>query len=186
MQISDLSSQLQQDATNAVPPFGAASIKIARQLGSVATSFLLEQIGGRGATAFLALEALRESDPGAYDSIPASERADIYASALQSNIFYNAWGVPGHQLTSTAYALISLGEVAIEALKPFLVDQRRAPLSGSKDATVSSIYHNRVCDYAWVFICEIRHQPYMYVQNPVERDRSIEALRQELQGNKGA
>jgi len=185
MQILELSTQLQEDAANAVPPFGAESIKIARQLGSLATSFLLEQIWGGGNTGFLALEALREADLVAYNSLPARDRAEIYVYALQNNIFYNSWGVPGHQLTATAYALISLGEKAIDVLKPLLVDQRPAPLSGSKNATASAVYGNRLCDYCWVFISEIRHQPYIYARDPIERDHAIATLQQELQDKAG-
>jgi hypothetical protein len=180
MQISELLNQLQQDAMQDVPPFGAESIRITRQLGASATSFLLGQIEARGKTAFLALEALRESDLDAYDLIPAEERAEIYVGALLSNIFYNAWGIPGYQLTATSHALISLGEKAVAVLKPLLSDQRPAPQSGSKEAMASSTYGNRVCDYAWIFISEIKHQPYSYSQNPAERDRAIEELRKSL------
>lgn len=185
MQIAELATQLQEDAADDIPPFGAESIKMARQLGSVATNFLLEQVKNRENTAFLALEALREVDPGIYNSLPVRDRAEVYVNALQHSIFYNAWGVPGYQLTATAYALISLEEDAISVLKPLLTDKRLAPLSGSEDATISSVYGNRVCDYAWVFINEIRHQPYTYAENPTERDRAIEALQQELQDKTG-
>ncbi len=98
---------------------------------------------------------------------------------------FDSWGVPGHQLTATAYALISLGEKAIDVLKPLLVDQRPAPLSGSKNATASAVYGNRLCDYCWVFISEIRHQPYIYARDPIERDHAIATLQQELQDKAG-
>lgn len=182
MQIPILSTQLQEDVTQAVPPFGAESIKIARRLGTAATSFLLEQIRTQGNTAFLALEALRVADQDAYNHLPGRERAEIYVNALRNNVFYNSWGLPGYQLSDTSYALISLKEDAVPLLIPLLSDQRPAPLSGSEDATTSTMYENRVCDYAWVFISEIREQSYTYSQHPVERDRAIETLRQELSG----
>ena len=177
MQISELIIHLQEEAAHEMPPFGAESIKIAHRLGSDATSFLLEQLETGGWTAFLALEALRESDTVSYSSIPARKRVGIYVEVLRHSIFYNAWGLPGYQFTNTAYALISLGEEAFAALKPLLDDQRPAPLSGSQDATTSAMYGNRICDYAWVLICEIRGQSYTYFCSAAERDREIEKLR---------
>ena len=108
------------------------------------------------------------------------ERADIYVDALKNSLFYNAWGLPGYQLTVTAHALIDLEEKATEALRPLLTDYRLAPLSGSEDATTSTMYGNRICDYAWVLICEIRGRPYEYLESPSERDQEIEKLRQDL------
>jgi hypothetical protein len=180
---SDLSVQLREDTALNVPPFGADSIRIARDSGSKATSFLLQEVKDGGSTAFLALEALREADPVAYSALPARKRAEVYVNALKSSIFYNAWGLPGYQLTPTAHAVISLGDDAVRALKPLLGDLRPAPLSGSQDATTSSMYGNRVCDYAWVFINEIEDQPYVYSQDPAERDRAIAVLLQKLQGD---
>src|SRR5262249_13392171 len=113
-------------------------------------------------TAFLGFEAFGESDTVSYNLIPDRERGRIYDRGLRHSIFYNAWGLPGYQFTNTAYALISLGEEAFAALKPLLDDQRPAPLSGSQDATTSAMYGNRICDYAWVLICEIRGQSYIY------------------------
>ncbi len=182
LQLSNLAIQLQEDAARAVPPFGAESVKIARILGPAATNLLLQEIAVRGNTALLALEALREANPSAYSALPVRERADIYVSSLQSSIFFNAWGLPGYQLTPTAQALIALGDDAVPALEPLLAAHQPAPLSGSQDATTSKMYGNRICDYAWVFICEIKRRPYTYDHSPTERDQAIVTLRQELQG----
>ena len=165
-----------------MPPFGAESVKLARQLGANATKVLLQHIQARGKTALLALEALREADRKAYDSIPVAERTEIYVHSLESSHFYNTWGLPGYQLTPTSQALIALGDEAVSRLRPLLEYQRPAPLSGSQDATTSKMYANRVCDYAWVFIAEIKHKHYKYFQSPNERDRVIEALRRQLHG----
>jgi hypothetical protein len=183
MELSTLRTQLQEDAAQAVPPFGANSLKLARQLGRQATNLLRGEIEARGDTAFLALEALREADQAGYNSLPARERAAVYVDALKKSVFYNSWGLPGYRFTATTDALIALGEEAIRALKPLLSDCRTAPLSGSEDATTSTIYGNRLCDYAWVLISEIMGRPYLYSRNLAERDRAIGALRQELQGN---
>jgi hypothetical protein len=185
MQESNLEAQLREDTARAVPPFGAESIKIARHLGPEATAFLLHEIRAGGNTAFLALEALRESNPSAYSALSVQERARIYVDALKNSNFFNAWGLPGYQLTPTAHALIDLGDDAVWALELLLHDCRHAPLSGSQDATTSSMYANRICDYAWVFINEIKHWPYVYSQDPAERDRARETLTRELQVMKG-
>jgi hypothetical protein len=180
MQESELQKQLREDAAQEVPPFAADSVRLARQMGAAASGPLLEQIKAQGKTSFLALEALREADPDAYRSLSGSLRAGIYGEALRAAGFYNAWGVPGYQLTDTARAFIALGEDAVAVLKPLLDDEREAPLSGSQSATTSRMYGNRVCDYAWVFISEIRHQPYNYSRDAAERNRAIEKLRQSL------
>jgi hypothetical protein len=185
VELSRLETQLQEDAAQGVPPFGAASLKMARELGPKATSLLLDEIKAHGNTAFLALEALREADPARYNSLTARERVDIYVDALRNSSFYNAWGPPGYQLTATAHALIDLGEDAVAALKPLLSDPQEAPLSGSEDATTSTMYGNRLCDYAWVLISEIMRRPYVYSQDPAERDQAIQALSQELQDKTG-
>lgn len=177
---SELETQLREEAAQDVPPFGAESIKIARRLGTDASSLLLQHVAAKGETAFLSLEALREADPTAYHSLPVQQRVSIYMKILRSNIFYNAWGLPGYQLTETSHALISLGDAAISALKPLLTDQRLAPVSGSEDATTSTMYGNRVCDYAWVFISEILGRPYNYSTDTRERDVQIVDLRRTL------
>jgi hypothetical protein len=178
MQQSELAKQLDSDAAREVPPFGAESIETARQQGAAATDILLEHVNARGATAFLALEALREANPNAYHSLPARERAEIYVNALRTNTFFNAWGLPGYQLTETARALVALGDEAVAALKPLLADKREAPLSGSQDATTSDAYGNRICDYAWVLLSEIKHLPYTYFKDSNQRDAAMKDLNQ--------
>lgn len=185
MQLSKLAKQLQEDVARAVPPFGAESLNIARNLGPRATDLLLHEISARGDTAFLALEALREADQAGYNSIAARERANIYVDALKQSSFFNAWGLPGYQLTPTAHALMTLGQDAVAVLEPLLVDRRPALMSGSRDATTSTAYGNRLCDYAWVLISEIRRRPYVYSQDPAERDQAIQALRDELNEKTG-
>jgi hypothetical protein len=183
-----LERQLEQDAEAGSPPFGAESIATARRLGRGATDLLLGRIRARGRTAFLALEALRAADENAFTALPTIEKAEIYSEALSSNVFFNAWGVPGYQLTETSRALISLGEEAIDPLRRLLDKQEPAPLSGSQEATTSRMYGNRIRDYAWVFINEILGHPYVYALDPAERDARISDLRRALgsdQGNAG-
>lgn len=181
----ELVRQLERDAEAEAPPFGAESIEIARRLGKAASDFLLAEIRARGRTAFLALEALRSADPDAYRSLPGPEKAGIYADALKRNLFFNAWGLPVHQLTDTSRALIALGQDAVLPLRRLLDDHEPAPLSGSQDATTSTLYGNRICDYAWVFVSEILGRPYVYEMDPKERDRQIDDLRHALSSGEG-
>lgn len=181
MESSNLEGQLLKDAAHEVPPFGAESIKLARDEGPKATPVLMRHIKAGKTTALLALEALREADFESYDSIPPSERVEIYARALKNSNYYNAWGLPGHQLTATARALIALKVAAIPSLQSLLADRRSAPLEGSQDATTSAMYRNRVCDYAWIFLAEIKNQHYEYSQSPEVRDAAIEAMRKQLE-----
>jgi hypothetical protein len=170
---------LTEDARREVPPFGAESIRMARELGPAAIEVVKPRVLAQDDTALLALEALRAASREAYDLLPSELRARTYASALARNAFYNTWGLPGFQLSDTAEALIALGKDALPALRPLLRDQREAPLSGSKDATTSRMYANRVCDYAWVLISEILGRPYEYALDPAARDQSIASLLRE-------
>jgi hypothetical protein len=178
--LSALTTSLQQDVQRDIPPFGANSVKLARQLGTAATGVLVRAVRARGSDAFLALEALRAADPAAYGTQPAADRAAIYAFALQHNAFFNSWGQPGMSLSDTARAFAALGDAAVAALAPLLADRRPAPSSGSQDATLSKMNGNRVCDYAWVLISEARGASYVYESAPADRDREIDAMRASL------
>jgi hypothetical protein len=178
--LNALETSLQQDAAHDIPPFGADSVKLARKIGPPAKTTLVQHVQARGSDAFLALEALRVADPFGYAALPAGERAQVYASALQRNVFFNSWGQPGGSLTETAHAFAALGDAAVAVLAPLLDDQRVAPSSGSQDATLSQMNGNRVCDYAWVLISEARHADYVYLVSPTDRDQDIAAMRASL------
>lgn len=175
-----LEAQLIDDARREIPPFGAESAHLARSIGAAATPILMKQIDQAEAPAFLALEALHGADPKAYSALSAETKGKIYVRTLSKNIFYNAWGIPGHYLTDTAKHLIGLGKQILPFLLPLLQERRAAPLSGSQDATTSQMYGNRLCDYAWVFMNEILDRRYTYPRAPAERDPLIAALHREL------
>lgn len=176
MELPELDALIEREAVDEIPPFGARSVSLARELGPRARGLLVEKVRSGGCSAFLALEALRESDAEAFDRLSAEGRAQIYVDALRRNAFFNAWGVPGYNLTATSRALIALGEAAVSTLAPLLPDKSKAPLEGSRDATTSAIYQNRICDYAWLFLSEIRGLAYTYSRNPADRDRHIGSL----------
>lgn len=138
-ELAALATSLQQDAARDVPPFGAASVQQARTLGAKAGPLLVEHVRARGRDALLALEALRAADPAGYAALPATERAEIYAQALQHATFFNTWGQPGNKLSETAHAFAALGDPAVAALAPLLDDRRPAPSSGSQEATLSQM-----------------------------------------------
>lgn len=176
-ELAALATNLQQDAARDVPPFAAESVQQARKLGAQASPLLVQHVQARGRDAMLALEALRGADPAGYAALPATERAEVYAAALQHNTFFNSWGQPGNKLSETAHAFAALGDAAVTALVPLLDDKRPAPSSGSQEATLSQMNGNRVCDYAWVLISEARHTEYGYLTSPADRDQDIAALR---------
>ncbi len=180
MSLAELASQLEQDAAQSVPPFGAESIRIAERGGQAAVPLLLEHIASRKATAFLALEALRLTDETAYAALPRRQRAEIYLNALRESRSFNTWGLPNLQLTDTAKALIGIQQDAVPGLTLLLSDKRSALLEGSKDGTTAVLYGNRVCDYAWVFLMQIKNRTYTYFQDSAERDKAIAALQHEL------
>ncbi|HET8756365.1 MAG TPA: hypothetical protein VFM58_10160 [Solirubrobacteraceae bacterium] len=171
-----LSAMLAREAAMGMPPEGSDSVARARALGSAATAQLEEEMSSGGVHALLALEALRAADPDAYATIPAAERAAVYAEALAASQSFNAWGLPGFALTDTSRAVVALGPDAVAALRPLLADERPAPLFGSQDATTSAAYGNRVRDYAFVLIAEILGLAYEYDESPADRDRQIAAL----------
>jgi hypothetical protein len=178
---SELDAQLERDSESQVPAFAATSVKLAREGGEKTTDFLLEKIHSGRPSAFIALEALREADVRSFDRIEAQERAAIYAAELRRNTYFNGWGLPGFYLTPTATALIGLREEAVAALAGSLNDTEPALLTGSEEATTSKIFGNRICDYAWVFINEIRGIAYAYSQHPADRDKGIKSLLRSLE-----
>lgn len=180
MNTDELDAQIAQDSADNVPPFSARAVQLARDLGAAATDLLRDHIRRGGPTAFIALEALRQSEPSAFEQIGRAERARIYADQLRESTFFNAWGLPGFKLTDTAMALIALGEEAVPVLAPLLDDNRPAPSEGSQDATVGAAYGNRVSDYAWVFISEITNKEYAYPKDVAARDGEIRSLSRSL------
>ena len=93
---------------------------------------------------------------------------------------FNAWGLPGFQLSPAAEAVVALGDDAIRSLAPLLDATRPAPLAGSQAATTASAYGNRVADYALVLLSRIAGAPDDYPADPAERDRRIADLRSRL------
>jgi hypothetical protein len=181
-ELAELGRLLAEEAALGVPPETAETVRRARELGPTAAPFLAQEAERGRSGSLLALEALRVADPKAYAAVPAAERAAIYARALRDSPVFNAWGVPGMQLTSTAQALIALGDDAVDALRPLLQDERPALLEGSQDATTSRYYANRVRDYALVLIDEILGLPYSYDVEPEARDAQIARLEARLTG----
>jgi hypothetical protein len=176
----DLTRLLEDEARLGMPPESSDTLARAFELGPAATPTLEAAARGGGAAGLLAVEALRASDPAAYDALPASERAAAYADALRTATIFNAWGHPPLGLSPAAQAFVALGPAAVEALKPLLDDTRPAPMFGSQDATTAHAYGNRVCDYAYALIEQIRGGEVDYPRSPEERDERIAALRAEL------
>jgi hypothetical protein len=72
-----------------------------------------------------------------------------------------------------AKALLELGDVAVSCLRPLLADSSAAPLFGSEEATLSSLYKYRRCDFAYRYLVKLRGGEPTFDRDPAERDRVI-------------
>jgi hypothetical protein len=174
-EIEDLIRLIRDDATGDLPPLASGGVARAQELGSRAAFALLEEIRRGGPSQFLALEALRVADPAAYESLPAQDRAAIYARTLAGSGVFNVWGLPTAP-SDTARALTTLGDAAARALAPLLHDERAARLIGSKPSTISQLEHYRVRDYAWAFICLATGRICPWNRDPRIRDEHIKKV----------
>ena len=124
--------------------------------------------------------------PDDYKKIPNATKADILVSALGHLIFLNDWGhLPAaHYDGKPAKALLETKKEAIAPLKGLLDDRSEAPFCGSKDATTSSSYGYRRCDFAYRYLSLILGRTPAFPTSPEERDKLIARLKEELNKDK--
>jgi len=175
--------QLRSDAVRQVPPFGSDGVRMAAAAGEAVSSALLGELQGDSFVALLALEALRAADRTAFERLPPSRRAQIYARALADSEMFNTWGAP-QRLSDTAHAFAALGADAVGVLLPLLEDRRDAPQEGSRNATASQLDRVRVRDYAWMLLCAASGRTCEWTRDPAVRDVAIDALAAELGGSR--
>jgi hypothetical protein len=123
-----------------------------------------------------ALFALRRGHPAIYSVIEPASRARVMCDALAHLVFYNDWGYldpGGSHDGEAAKALLELGDAAARCLRPLLADRSAAPLYGSEEATMSSLYKYRRCDFAYRYLVKLRGGEPAFDQDPAERDRAI-------------
>jgi hypothetical protein len=93
-------------------------------------------------------------------------------------VFYNDWGYlepGGSHDGEAARALLELGPAAANCLRPLLADRSTAPLFGSEEATLSSLYGYRRCDFAYRYLVKLRGGDPAFDRDPAQRDRAIAA-----------
>ena len=107
----------------------------------------------------------------------AERKAAILVDALRTQVFLNDFGLLDLSesfLRPAGKAVVELGEVALPALKGLLGDEGAAPLMGSEEATLASLYGYRRKDFAYFLMCGIEGKGYVFEAGVKERDGRME------------
>jgi hypothetical protein len=135
-------------------------------------------------TSYLVLLVMRKKHPHVYKKLPEADRAAVLCSGLAKNMFLNEWGHLGDydyvKDCEPVKAVRELGKAAVPYLTPLLDDRKRAPFSGSADATASKVHEYRRCDFAYRELVVIRGESPNFRQELVDRDKDIARLKQRL------
>jgi hypothetical protein len=134
-------------------------------------------------TSYHVLLVVRRDYPAAYAQVTNDKKASTLCSALAILPELNDWGYldqGGSYEDFAAQALLDVGPAALPYLRPLLDDRNPAGLSGSKKATISSIYQYRRKDFACNYVCKILRWPTKFDPDPKERDREIERVKCKL------
>ena len=70
--------------------------------------------------------------------------------------------------------------MAVKYLTPLLDDRARMVANGSKEATRSSIYRYRRCDFAYRYVCLLGGLKPSFALTPEERDKEIDHLKRKV------
>lgn len=135
-------------------------------------------------TAYHVLMALQKHSPATFNAVPHNARAAVLGSALGHLRSFNDWDHLDNTSPSqkpAVHALLSSGEEAVQYLRPLLDDCSDAPFYGTEEATMSSIYHYRRCDFAYRYIMFLLNGTPVFHRTPEERDREIMALKRDLE-----
>jgi hypothetical protein len=173
---ADLAQELARDSLIGREPFNSfAFVEASRSRERAAGLNSLLVASDR--SSLLTLLALRRAAPELYRAKAQSFKVSVLVDALQNARYFNTFGLPHLHWEEAAQALIEEGEVALNALKPLLVDERPAPVWGSEDYSEYRRYDFRVQDYAYSLIKSIRREPVVLPTNRQERLTLIERLR---------
>ena len=129
------------------------------------------------------LLALRRLAADDYERLPADVKAGILCSALSTQTHLNDWGYLGPAESydgEAAQALLRVGGDAKRRLTSLLDDRRPAPLFGGEEATLSSLYHYRRCDFAYRYLSLIIGTVPRFDADTAQRDAAIASLRTRL------
>lgn len=134
-------------------------------------------------TAYHLLMLLRNHAPEQYASLDAKTRAQVLCAALGHSRYLNDWGYLDLSESydgEAAKALLETAAAAVPFLSPLLADKRPAPLFGSEEATLSSMYQYRRCDFAYRYQALIKGMEPRFEKRPSDRDKAIAALKNQL------
>lgn len=124
-------------------------------------------------SSYLALGSLLRHDSLLASSIAVETQARVLCDALAHQTYLNDFAVlePGDQSVRAAgKALLALGSSAAPFLRQMLSDAGPAPLFGSEEAAISSIYHYRRKDFAYYFLWRIQGRECIFEADPADRD----------------
>lgn len=155
-------------------PFNSVAYREIRRRGEKIGDELAEEIKRQDRPSFLGVLALRLVNRAAYRSFDADLAVDVLVDRLETNKYFNAWGLPHLYWEDGARAVIEQGSDAVEPLRALLDDRRRAPVYGEEEALESDRYRYRVKDYAFELLNEIEDKKVDLPRSPSGRDKLIE------------
>ena len=172
-----LLQKLHEDSRKMVEPFNSLAYRELVKRRNVDPLKLRLSVNTSDYTSFLNLLATRTLAKEQYRQLPDSLKVSILTDALSKHKTFNAWGLPHLKLEDGSIALIELGEQAVNRLKPLLQDCRPALFWGDEEYYEYKKYKYRLCDYAMIFIKQIRKEQFIISEKPEERDKLIAELK---------
>jgi hypothetical protein len=133
-------------------------------------------------TSFHLMLALRKHAPARYACIPDSVKAAVFCDTLAHQVCMNDWYNLDSDRTERDFEidLIATGEVALPKLVPLLDNSEPALSEGSQEATQSGANCYRRKDYAYLYICRILGEDYLFDRDPAVRDERIAKLQEKV------
>jgi hypothetical protein len=170
--------RLHDDSRKGREPFNSTAYRELIKRKDVDLNKLRASINTSDRSSILNLLALRALGKEQYRQVSDTQKIAILTDALAKSRSFNLWGLPNQKMEAAAHALIEIGEPAAVALQPFLNDCRAAQVWGDEEYQVFKHFQFRLCDYAMVMIKRIREKEFTVPENPAERDKLIESLKQ--------
>jgi hypothetical protein len=126
---------------------------------------------------------LAKKHPKLYANVDKATKAAILCSAMKREVFLNDWGIlPTFATTERPWVapamdlLTDLGPDVLPSLLPLLEDKRPGLFSGSSDATESTVFRYRRCDFACYAGALILREAYVLRETMEDRDIDIEKM----------
>jgi hypothetical protein len=175
--------QLVRDSERHMTAMESAALRNLQLSSPEARKFATYAEANPNDAAYHVLIGLRRADGAEYQQVPSQVKAAILCSALASQIHLNDWGYLDPKESrdgEAAQALVELGATAKPSLVGLLNDCRPAPLFGSEEATMSSMYKYRRCDFAYRYLAQIFGSTPVFDPDPAQRDNEIAVLKRRV------